>query len=331
MRDFSQIRARFWTGRTGRALRSNRDAQVLALYLMTCQSANMIGLYYLAFPTLLHETGLTDEEAMGGFEALEAEDFARYRRDDETVWVINMLREQVGETIKPGDKRLTGVLREAEQEKRSVLYPAFFAHYQGAYKALPSPLQAPSKGDFQDEKGDPSETETELNRTHTSPASVPAHARNSAHPPADLSEPAPAQRPQPRKCDRAKSERAWNRHTKAIAVSGLGRVEELCEAAAAADGSPYPDPDQYLAVAIEKFTKYAASCTPGRQPSLSPVKFEEHWVRIQRLVAGHEQLPEGASATPDRDESRRLLDERANKPHNPPPPEYRSPSRKATP
>jgi len=48
MRDFAKVCGQFWIGETGRKLRAaGRDAQTVALYLITCPSANMLGLYYL--------------------------------------------------------------------------------------------------------------------------------------------------------------------------------------------------------------------------------------------------------------------------------------------
>ncbi len=59
MRDYTRISPQFWTGETGRALRKNPDAQRLAFYLLSCPSANMIGVFYVATPTICHEVGLS--------------------------------------------------------------------------------------------------------------------------------------------------------------------------------------------------------------------------------------------------------------------------------
>ena len=57
-REYSIVKHTFWTGETGRKLREQgTDSLVVALYLTTCQSASMIGLYYLPIPLLCHETG----------------------------------------------------------------------------------------------------------------------------------------------------------------------------------------------------------------------------------------------------------------------------------
>jgi hypothetical protein len=48
MRDYAKVAPTFWNGETGKKIRElGRDAQVVALYLITCPSSNWIGLYYL--------------------------------------------------------------------------------------------------------------------------------------------------------------------------------------------------------------------------------------------------------------------------------------------
>ena len=58
MRAYGKVLPRFWTGETGKALRTlGAEAQVVAMYLVTGPSASWLGLYYLPMPTLCHETG----------------------------------------------------------------------------------------------------------------------------------------------------------------------------------------------------------------------------------------------------------------------------------
>lgn len=67
MRDYAIVSPHFWRGETGRSIRGRRPTQILALYLLTCPSSNMLGMYYLPICTITHETGLTDEEVVQGF------------------------------------------------------------------------------------------------------------------------------------------------------------------------------------------------------------------------------------------------------------------------
>src|SRR3954470_15258185 len=110
MRDYAIVAPRFWNGPTGRKIKgAGRDAQVLALYLFTGPSATMMGLYYLPLPTLCHEAGFTPEEARVTLAVLAAEEFAFYDEEAELVWVPEAAAHQIGETLKPGDKRRDGV------------------------------------------------------------------------------------------------------------------------------------------------------------------------------------------------------------------------------
>lgn len=151
MRDYGRVTGRFWTGRTGKLIRSlpadtRSDTFVVALYLVTCPSSNMIGLYYLPLPTLCHETGLTTEGASKALRSLKKLDFAYYDEADEIVWVPNMAREQIGDVLEPKDNRHKGVLREMEQYKRTRLFAEFHGRYQAPFN-LPEarPFEAPSK------------------------------------------------------------------------------------------------------------------------------------------------------------------------------------------
>ena len=57
MREYAKVGPQFWSGRTGRALKAKgTEAVIVAMYLMTCQHANMLGLYHLnpAYITATH-------------------------------------------------------------------------------------------------------------------------------------------------------------------------------------------------------------------------------------------------------------------------------------
>lgn len=154
MRDYSKVSPRFWTGSTGRELRKlGSQAQVIAFYLFTCPSANMLGLYYLGMPTLCHETGSPLKGALKGLQDLREAQFAYYDRPSEHVYVPNMAREQIGERLQRKDNRHVAVLKELRQLKNTVFYGDFVIRYREAFELhdleldpnFVSPLQAPSK------------------------------------------------------------------------------------------------------------------------------------------------------------------------------------------
>jgi hypothetical protein len=146
MRDYALVMPQFWYGETGRHLRHDRDAQVLAFYLMTCPSASMTGLFYLPIPVMAHETGIPFEGACKALRSLSDAGFAFYDDQTEVVWVPEMARHQIAERLSPGDNRIKGVLRLVERYRRSRYYAAFVERYGAAFN-LPerSPFEGPSK------------------------------------------------------------------------------------------------------------------------------------------------------------------------------------------
>ena len=142
MRKYAQIRPTFWTRGSGKLLRGNRDAQVLALYLMTAPSSSRTGLYYAPMVGILHDTGLSEEAFMGALSAIA--EIAQYDFSEELVWLPNGCREQMGlgdgERIRPNDKALKSVLTELEAFGSHPFVVEFRTRYLPGY-------EAPSKGD----------------------------------------------------------------------------------------------------------------------------------------------------------------------------------------
>lgn len=145
MRDYGKVSPQFWTGKTGKALRGDLEAQVVAMYLMTSPHANMIGVYHLPMLYLSHETGLTPEGASKGLAKCVELGFCVYDEDSETVFVVEMAAHQVGEELKETDNRVKSVVRQFKTISSSVIADAFHARYGEPFN-LESPYQAPSKG-----------------------------------------------------------------------------------------------------------------------------------------------------------------------------------------
>jgi hypothetical protein len=155
MRDYSKAAPTFWTGETGRLIRNaGRDVQVVAFYVFTCPNSNWIGLYYLPLPTLCHEVGISVQGALKALRSLQEIDFAYYDEGAEIVWVPGAARYQVGESLKAGDNRIKGIVKDLQQYAKSAFCRDFYDRYAALYhlpmiempaKPLASPLQAPSK------------------------------------------------------------------------------------------------------------------------------------------------------------------------------------------
>ena len=150
MRDHAIVSPRFWTGDTGRLLRKHPNAQLLALYLMTCPNSNMIGLYYLPMPTICHELGIPFEGASEGLRRAFEGGFARYEADSETVFVYEMARFQVGERLKPNDNKIVAIERILYQYRKSCFFKEFLEKYSDRFcldeARILNSKEAPSKG-----------------------------------------------------------------------------------------------------------------------------------------------------------------------------------------
>lgn len=157
MRDYGAVSPQFWIGKTGKTLRGNVEAQLVALYLMTSPHANMIGVFYCPLDYIAKETGLSIEEASKGLASLIEGEFCRVDGVSEEIFVLRMAAFQIGEQLSPKDKRCIGVARELEKVASAELRQGFRAIYSVAFnlpkeaaksaKGEPktSPLQAPSK------------------------------------------------------------------------------------------------------------------------------------------------------------------------------------------
>jgi hypothetical protein len=132
VRDYSKASARFWTGETGKWLKSQgRDFQVVGFYLFTCPMANMLGLYYLPLPTLVHEVGHIDiEGARKVLRRLSEGGYAHYDERTETVWVVEMAVHQIGERILKKDNRHKAILKALDQLRFSPYFNEFVTRYR---------------------------------------------------------------------------------------------------------------------------------------------------------------------------------------------------------
>lgn len=149
MRDYGKVSAQFWIGQTGKALRGKPEAQVLALYLMTCPHSTMTGVYHCPVLYMAHETGLGMEGASKALQRLIEAGFCEYDEASESVFVIRMAAHQIDERLKPGDRRVLGLPKEVEKMP-APLKERFLQVYGEAFllvagKPLASPLQAPCK------------------------------------------------------------------------------------------------------------------------------------------------------------------------------------------
>jgi hypothetical protein len=146
MREFGKLEPTFWTRGSGKALRGHPEAQIVAAYLFSCGSSNLIGIYYLPIPTLAHETGLGIEGASKALRRVCEEGIAAYDEESELVWVPGLAKRSVGSELKPADKRVKGIERELEQAGEHPFVRLFLERYATPFSLSFALHIHPSKG-----------------------------------------------------------------------------------------------------------------------------------------------------------------------------------------
>jgi len=146
MRTYATIAPQFWTGKTGKIIREHgADAQRVALYLLSCPSASALGLYYLPIPTLCHEVGISKDGASMALRCLSDALFAHYDWSSEYIWVPEMARFQIAESLQPGDTRVKWITKELLQLSKTPFFNDFLEKYQESFKLKTlCPIDAPS-------------------------------------------------------------------------------------------------------------------------------------------------------------------------------------------
>lgn len=157
MREYGKFQPRFWTGETGRMLkRMGGDAQLVAVYLFTCPSANMLGIFNLPLPLLSHHVALSDQAQEAPSKALRRvceTGFAFWDEESETIFIPRMAAIQLGETVSEKDNMHKAIVKELHGLRKSPFAKDFYELYKDAYhlpemdfsKPLRSPSEAPSK------------------------------------------------------------------------------------------------------------------------------------------------------------------------------------------
>lgn len=167
MRDYGMVSPKFWIGETGRALRKDPYAQRVAFYLMTAPQSEMTGVYYCSKMSILNDVGSPCEAPSVGYEpplkglegGLQAVEralkalcelgFCFYDFDSEWIFVTEMARCQIAESLSPKDNRVSN-LKKLAKAMPAGLREKFIERYNddfclGFDEKKPSPLEAPSK------------------------------------------------------------------------------------------------------------------------------------------------------------------------------------------
>ena len=174
MRDYGVVSPMFWIGKTGRALRKYPDAQRVAIYFMTAPSSEMTGVFYCPLASILNDVGLFEapskpltSPSQGGVGSYDSPlegvksaivklmelGFCVYDFESEFVFVTEMARWQIGESLKEKDNRIVGVKKSVKSMPKP-LASLFLARYNEVFclgynledfQVNESPFEAPCK------------------------------------------------------------------------------------------------------------------------------------------------------------------------------------------
>lgn len=199
MRDYAKIEPKAWQGDTFKKLRRRgiegaSEGLLMALYLMSSPSSNMLGLYCQPLLYAAHETGMTPEGASKGLQACIDAGFCAYDFDTETVWVFEMAAYQIADSLSSGDKRCKGIQKDYERLPENPFLGEFFDKYAAAFhltsrRGNPVDNKAPSKPLTKPLRSQEQEQEQEQEREKTlsgneSPAPITPPLADPPPPPA---------------------------------------------------------------------------------------------------------------------------------------------------
>ncbi len=146
MRDYAIVSPLFWIRGSGKTLRGDPEARLVALYLSTSPTANMSGLYYLPLATIANDTGIAPKRVRDVLARIVEAGYASYDFAADLVWVHNHAQFDIGERMKPGDKRKGKLLAELRQFGSHPFVAKFYERYGEAFALGGCPIEGASMG-----------------------------------------------------------------------------------------------------------------------------------------------------------------------------------------
>lgn len=116
-----------------KALRRSPEGVIVAMYLMTSPSSNMLGLFSQPVLYMAHETGLGLEGASKGLRDCVGAGFCSFDEASEFVWVHEMAKYQIANEIKASDNRCKGIQKDYDGLPDNPFLGAFFDRYAKAF------------------------------------------------------------------------------------------------------------------------------------------------------------------------------------------------------
>lgn len=133
MRDYGTVSPRFWTGETGKSLRGHPESQIVAMYLMTSPHSTSTGVFHCPRIYISHETGLPAKGVTKGLRRLIEVGFCEYEEASEAIFVRQMARWQIADTLQPTDNRVAWLKKEVQKMPGTRMVTRFLEVYGKAF------------------------------------------------------------------------------------------------------------------------------------------------------------------------------------------------------
>lgn len=130
MRDYFRASPTFWRRGTGKRLRGDAAAQLVAWYLMVPPDGGLTGIFACSIESMARDIGLARPEVEAALVRLDKEDFAYFDPSEEIVWVVGTTKHQIPDGINSRkDNRWTSIVRELRQAGSHEFVGFFVAKY----------------------------------------------------------------------------------------------------------------------------------------------------------------------------------------------------------
>ena len=142
MRNYAIVPVNIWDSEMSLQLRKlGLPYHFTAHYMLTATHSNMIGIYRLSPHDIAGHIGISAEKAEEVIRKLVEIDFCRYDWERNFVWVIEHADIQIG-TLKPRDKRATGVKKILNNLPKVNFLEAFISRYDEQLCISQKPLRS---------------------------------------------------------------------------------------------------------------------------------------------------------------------------------------------
>jgi len=133
MREYAKVVPKMWHGKTMKALRKHPEALIVAMYLITSPSSNMLGLFPQPLMYMAYETGLGIEGASKGLHVCVDAGFCSYDEESEFVFVHEMASYQIASELSPKDKQCVGIQKAYDALPENPFLEAWHDRYAAAF------------------------------------------------------------------------------------------------------------------------------------------------------------------------------------------------------